>query len=169
MNEPKAAFAAFYTGNRAWLTRQAYSLCRDAHEAEDLSQATFVKMFRIWHTLDRRTELRTYLKRVVRSIYLDSRRRAGARLEFCVAEFPDDLAVAMDRTGGRDHPVGDLVARLPAVQRHVVFLRFWADLDTRESARRLGCAPGTVTGHVSRALTRLRADLPAPELAVTQP
>lgn len=159
MNEAHTAFTVFYARNRAWLVRQAYSLCRDVHEAEDLSQATFARMFRIWHTLDRRTELRTYLKRVVRSIYIDSRRTSRATREVVVADFPEDVALAIDLAGDPSHPVTDLVADLPATQRKAVFLRFWADLDTKQSARHLGCAPGTVTCHVSRATSRLRTKL----------
>jgi RNA polymerase sigma-70 factor (ECF subfamily) len=51
------------------------------------------------------------------------------------------------------------LAALPRRQREVVALRVFLDLDTRETARVLGIAQGTVTAHLARAIAALRAEL----------
>jgi DNA-directed RNA polymerase specialized sigma24 family protein len=49
---------------------------------------------------------------------------------------------------------------LPRRQREVIALRVFLDLDIATTARLLGIAPGTVSAHLSRAVTTLRAGLP---------
>jgi RNA polymerase sigma factor (sigma-70 family) len=48
---------------------------------------------------------------------------------------------------------------LPQRQREVIVFRVFLDLDTRTTAKVLGIAPGTVTAHLSRAVTTLRDHL----------
>jgi RNA polymerase sigma factor (sigma-70 family) len=50
--------------------------------------------------------------------------------------------------------------RLPVRQREVLALRIFLDLDTEATAKVIGIAPGTVTAHLSRAVSALRRDLP---------
>jgi RNA polymerase sigma-70 factor (ECF subfamily) len=54
-----------------------------------------------------------------------------------------------------------VLQRLPARQRQVVALRIFLDLDTAHTAEVLGIAPGTVTAHLTRALTALRTEFAA--------
>jgi RNA polymerase sigma factor (sigma-70 family) len=56
--------------------------------------------------------------------------------------------------------------RLPERQRQVIALRVFLDLDTAQTARALGIAPGTVTAHLARATAALRAEL-SPDTAET--
>jgi RNA polymerase sigma factor (sigma-70 family) len=49
------------------------------------------------------------------------------------------------------------VAALPERQRQVVALRVFLDLDTKQTAEALDLSPGTVTAHLHRAMTALRA------------
>jgi RNA polymerase sigma-70 factor (ECF subfamily) len=48
---------------------------------------------------------------------------------------------------------------LPADERVVIVLRFWADLPVEEIARRLGVPAGTVKSRLHRALARMREEL----------
>jgi RNA polymerase sigma factor (sigma-70 family) len=48
------------------------------------------------------------------------------------------------------------LATLGPRQRAVVVLRHWHDLDVEQTARLLGCSPGTVKSQNSRALAHLR-------------
>jgi len=52
-----------------------------------------------------------------------------------------------------------VVRSLPARQREVVVLRFFADLSVSETAAAIGASEGTVKTHTSRALTALREAL----------
>ena len=54
------------------------------------------------------------------------------------------------------------VRRLPARQREVVVLRFFADLSVSETAAAITASEGTVKTHTSRALNALRGALSEP-------
>jgi DNA-directed RNA polymerase specialized sigma24 family protein len=58
---------------------------------------------------------------------------------------------------------------LPARQRAVLVLRYWADLSVAEAADVLGCSPGTVTSTASRAAARLAEALAHSDRAATDP
>lgn len=153
-----ADFDTFFTEYRRWLVRQAYALCGDPHEAEDLAQSVFVRMYRRWHTVERPEELRGYLKRVLNSVFVDTRRKAAVRREVLGPEPPEEPAgdgAALD-SAALDSPVFHSLCRLPERQRQIIFLRFCADLDIEETSRVLGCTRGTVTSQTSRGLCRLR-------------
>lgn len=57
------------------------------------------------------------------------------------------------------------LAKLPRRQREAVVLRYLLDLDEQQTAEMLGVTVGTVHTHVTRALARIRRDLP-PELDI---
>jgi RNA polymerase sigma factor (sigma-70 family) len=70
--------------------------------------------------------------------------------------------------GGRNQPAGPIetvelrvdlqraLAQLPRRHRQVAILRYFSDLSEADIASELGCSPGTVKQHASRALARLR-------------
>lgn len=68
-------------------------------------------------------------------------------------------AAAPAHPDGLDAVLAAAVRRLPARQREVIALRVFLDLDTETTANVLGIATGTVTAHLSRAVTALRRDL----------
>ncbi|GAA3456593.1 sigma-70 family RNA polymerase sigma factor [Dactylosporangium matsuzakiense] len=53
-------------------------------------------------------------------------------------------------------PVQDLLNRLPPRRRAVLVLRYCCDLSIEQTARALGCSPGTVKSQSARALATLR-------------
>jgi RNA polymerase sigma factor (sigma-70 family) len=57
---------------------------------------------------------------------------------------------------GLDSALLAALRRLPQRQREVIVFRVFLDLDTKTTAEVLGIAPGTVTAHLSRAVTTLR-------------
>ncbi|WP_368072129.1 RNA polymerase sigma factor [Nitriliruptor sp.] len=56
--------------------------------------------------------------------------------------------------------VRDAVAALPPRQRTVIALRFFVGLDVAQTATEMGCAHGIVKSLTSKAMTRLRDQLP---------
>jgi RNA polymerase sigma-70 factor (ECF subfamily) len=54
------------------------------------------------------------------------------------------------------------VNRLRPEDRLVIAYRYWFELSETEMAEAMGCRPGTVKSRLSRALDRLRRQLPGP-------
>ena len=72
-----------------------------------------------------------------------------------VAGSEDDPGAAL----ARRQEVGDAMAGLSADDRLILGLRWWAELTEAEMADVLAVARGTVKSRLSRAMTRLRAEL----------
>lgn len=153
-------FTAHVEASRRWLHAEAYRLCGDWHEAEDLVQLTLYKVYRRWHRLAERDELGPYTRRTLVNTYVSERRRSRWRYESPYAE-PPDRPVG----GPADDDRATLMAALSTLgprQRAVVLLRFCGDLSVAQTATVLGCSVGTVTSQTHRALASLRALLDRP-------
>jgi RNA polymerase sigma-B factor len=97
---------------------------------------------------------------------------AGSRLEVSldqpVGEGGDaSLGDLLPATGAREEPedllaLPDLVAGLPALEREVIMLRFFQDLDQDTIAARVGYSQMHVSRLQRRALARMRAQLVEP-------
>ncbi|MFL6129048.1 MAG: SigE family RNA polymerase sigma factor [Mycobacteriales bacterium] len=144
-------FVAYYAARYRALRRTAYLLCGDWHEAEDLTQSAFVRLYLAWGRV-RADSAHAYARRVLVNEFLGRQRR---RREQPVGALPDRPQPV---TGSPDDRV-DLSAALravPAQQRAVVVLRYWEDLSVEQTAALLRVAPGTVKSQASRGLAALR-------------
>ena len=88
-----------------------------------------------------------------------------------VAPTPTGVTAGGPRRSGHCRPsrsvdrlLLDALRRLPVRQREVIALPIFLDLDTDATAKHLGIAPGTVTAHLSRAVTALRHELTPAEI-----
>jgi RNA polymerase sigma factor (sigma-70 family) len=155
-------FEEFTLRTRCWLRHEAYRICGDWHEADDLVQMALWKIYRRWSGLDRHSELRGYARQVVVSSFLTERRRSRWRHETTTATIFDRGQSVSDHGAVEDRSV--LLAamlRLGERQRAVLSLRFFQDLSVEQTALVLGCAPSTVTSQTVRALQTLRRMLPS--------
>ncbi len=156
----EAEFERFARTIRRWLRREAYDVCGDWHEADDLVQVALYQIYRNWSRLDRRDGLGAYARRVVVHSFISERRRKRWRHEVLALE-----AVETEQSAAPQVDVDVRVALLPALkrlgsrQRAVLTLRFLRDLSVEETARELGCATSTVTSQTVRALNTLRRDV----------
>jgi RNA polymerase sigma-70 factor (sigma-E family) len=152
-----AAFTEFAAANRARLRSTAYLLCGDWHRASDHVQEGLLRMYVAWPRLVRHGGELAYARKAVVSAFLDARRKRSSS-ERPTSE-PGDRASGEDLAAAvadRDALMAAL-ARLPERQRACVVLRYFEELDVRETAAALGCSEGTVKSQTSRALTSLRA------------
>lgn len=151
------AFAEFAVASRGRLRRTAYLMCGDWDRARDHVQEALVRVYVRWPKLQRRGGELAYARRAVASVVIDeSRRRSSRELptdpDLAIAS-PEDVAAAVtDRAA-----LMAALAALPARQRACVVLRYFEELDVRETATALGCSEGTVKSQTSRALSSLRA------------
>jgi RNA polymerase sigma-70 factor (sigma-E family) len=141
--------------------RLAMLLTGDPARAEELLQDSLVKLYERWRRMRSPEEAHAYLRRILTNGRISWWRRV--RRETLVADVPER---GYEPPG--PHPDADLLRtalrRLPPRQRAVVVLRHYEDLSEREIAKVLGCSLGTVKAQNARALQRLRAVIPRPEL-----
>lgn len=152
-----AAFTEFAAASRARLRNTAFLLCGDWDRASDHVQEALLRVYVAWPRLVRRGGELAYARKAVVSVFLDATRKRSST-ERPVPEHPDhasreELAVAVaDRVA-----LMAALARLPSRQRACVVLRYFEDLDVRETAAALRCSEGTVKSQTARGLTSLRA------------
>jgi RNA polymerase sigma-70 factor (ECF subfamily) len=73
--------------------RFALSLTRDASDAQDIVQETYLRAYRSWHTFDPESDCRRWLFTICRNAFLRSRQRT--RLEVDVGDGDSESAAAM--------------------------------------------------------------------------
>jgi RNA polymerase sigma-70 factor (ECF subfamily) len=148
--------------------RIAYVTTGIADEAEDAAQEGFVKAYHALPRFRPGAPFRPWILRIVANEARNRRRSAGRRARLA-------LRLAEDRRSGDAAPSPEqavlavedrreLVAALSALReadRLVIAYRYLVGLSEADTASALGVARGTVKSRLSRALDRLRAELPA--------
>jgi len=149
------------------LLRFATVLCGSAHLAEDVVQDVAIKAHRSWNRISEVRSPDAYLRRMVVNEYLSWRRKWSRYVPRADVVPADVVADHAEQTADRAHLLGEL-ARLPRRQRAVLVLRYYGGLSDNEIAETLGCSPGTVRAHASRALAALRIELKNPAALTTE-
>lgn len=152
-------FHEYVATRRQPLLRLAYLLTGDAHLAEDVVQTALLRAFRQWRRVSRAGRPDAYVRRMVVNAYVDGRRRRSS------TEAPTEPA-GLPAVAQHDHAEAQAersvmwtaLATLPRVQRAVLVLRFYEDLDDARIAELLGSTPSTVRSNASRALATLRKE-----------
>jgi RNA polymerase sigma-70 factor (sigma-E family) len=149
--------------SHAWprLFRTAYALTADVSAADELLQATLVKVYLHWSKVARAESPDAYVRRMMINQSASAWRSLARRNE-----------VLSDQPEGRGDPGDDFdeavavrdelwrgIQRLPVRQRAIVFLRYFEGLSEAEIAATLDIAPGTVKSQASAALGKLRGTL----------
>lgn len=137
----------------------ARAMCGDRGTAEDVVQDVLAKVYAQWDRIDALDAPDAYVRRMLVNEVISWRRKWSRFVPHAAPSLP---------------PVGDPtpdfaqldsllseIRRLPARQRVVIGLRYFADLSDDDIAASLGCAPSTVRVHAARALATLRVN-PAP-------
>lgn len=145
----------------------AFAICRNEHEADGITQDTFVQAYTHLDQFEGRAGFETWLTRIAinRSRDVLRIRRVAAGREFeTESEFPalqivdpapDAARIAESRQLRR--AIDEAVAGLPTQQKIIFRLRHFDDLSLEEIASTLGLRPGTVRAHLFRAMHKVRA------------
>lgn len=140
----------------------AMALCRDAVQAEDLVQETYVRALRAANRPEPGEGLRSWMFAILHNIWRnDIRRRRAMTYEGDLDVLPagdgDPLAfVDRKQSGNRLRAAID---DLPVAFREVVVLRCLEGFSYREMAEIVGCPAGTVMSRLARARALLKRAL----------
>ena len=145
--------------------RLAYRLTGNSHDAEDLTQDVFVRVFRSLHTFQPGT-FEGWLHRITTNLFLDSaRRKQKIRFDGLVdgseerlpSNWPTPSEALAD--AGLDHDVAAALAALAPEFRAAVVLCDIEGLTYEEIAAVLDTKLGTVRSRIHRGRAQLRAAL----------
>lgn len=154
---------ALYDRTADRVHRLMLRMTRNADDAADLTQQTYLRAFSCIAQFDGRAALATWLYRIAVTEALQHLRRqrrpatprTRAELEPATPSALTALEVRLD--------VEEALHRLDPVDRTMLLLRYDAGEDYRAIAAIVNCAEGTVASRLHRARQRLRALLaPAP-------
>src|SRR5262249_23158228 len=145
---------------------------RTEEDSADAVQDAFLSAFRSLDGFEGNSALGTWLHRIVVNVCLMRLRARSRSREVRI----DDLLPTFDASGHHSRPVRgwedqglarltreearahvrDCIDRLPDAYREVLVLRDIEELDTEQTARQLGIAPGAVKTRLHRARQALR-------------
>jgi RNA polymerase sigma-70 factor (ECF subfamily) len=159
------AYEELVTRYRELAYRVAWLVTRERGEAEDAAQEAFVKAYLALPRFRPGAPFKPWLLRIVaneaRNRLRSSRRRdtlagrAAAAEPGDAAPSPEAAALALEER----RLLLVALERLPERDRLIVAYRYLLDLSEAEMADVLDVRPGTVKSRLSRAMTKLRAEL----------
>jgi RNA polymerase sigma-70 factor (sigma-E family) len=151
MTTPDApGYEAFVAARIAALSRTAYLLTGNHHDAEDLVQTTLFKAARSWHRMTGDPE--PYVRRIMYNENV-SRWRRRRVAEFAAPELPEQPTADTDLETRIE--LQRALQALTARQRTMLVLRFFEDLTEQRTAAAMGVSVSTVKSETRRALARL--------------
>ena len=135
----------------------AYLIAGSVADAEEAAQDGFVKAFRALGRFRRGRPFRPWLLAIVANEARNRRLRAASENRpGDAAPSPEAAVLALERRS----LLLDAVNRLSEEHRLVVSCRYFLGLTENETAAALGIRRGTVRSRLSRALERLREEVP---------
>jgi RNA polymerase sigma-70 factor, ECF subfamily len=150
---PLGEIEAIYRARLPQFRRVAAAIVQDREAACDAVQNAFAQAVRQRQAFRGEGPLEAWLWRAVVNAARNARRDSPS-------ELPVDLGAAARANGdapGANDRVRAAIALLPERQRHVLFLRYYADLDYRTIAEALDLSPGTVGATLNAAHASMRA------------
>ncbi len=149
----------------------AFHYCRNAQDAEDLSQEVWLKAYQALHSFRSDSSFYTWLRRITINTFLNHRRSSFFRRrgQTTVVELmPIDSNSLLESASASPEniynkllfeSVVNALAELTPSQRLMFLLRHYEGMTYEEIAKAMNCSPGTVKKGVSRAIGKLRARL----------
>ena len=153
MAEEPRRFEEFFGSEHARLFGALCLDTGDRHEAEEIMQDAFLRLWERWEKVRGLEDPSAYLFRTAMNVFRNRYRRAalGVRKTLSLAPSEDALATVEDR---------DVVVRalrdLTPDQRAAVVLTGYVGLTSEEAGKMLGMRAGTVRTLATRARTAIR-------------
>ena len=167
MPEPEAEFDAIYQRHNREVWALVYARWLNADVALDITQETFLRLWKQWQAGSLIANPRAWLLRVARNLAEDHAKSAFRR-------YGTQPPQAMNGVQGRDPPplenmakqetfgqLRDEMEQLPQADREILTLRYGLDYNASEIAEILDINPTAVHMRLSRARQRLAERLQA--------
>jgi RNA polymerase sigma-70 factor (sigma-E family) len=151
---PGADYTQYVEARIVWLRRVAYLLTQDWQRADDLVQVTITRLFTRWPQAKNAANIDGYVRTILVRVFVAERRSSWFRRVVLPGSLPDHEIRVSDHDATLD--VRDALRALPPRQRATLVLRYYCDLPVDETARVLGCTPGTVKSQTAKGLESLR-------------
>ncbi len=151
----------------------AYDIVGDHHEAEDVSQEVFIKMYRALDHFRKDAKMSSWLYQIAVNTSIDSLRRKKAKPHINVEDLDQvgvreqSLASASPEANPERRAVASIMQRhidqaldkITPQERAVFVMRHYNEFKIREIADVLDVSSGTVKSLLFRALKKLRKEL----------
>lgn len=139
-----------------------YRLTMNRHDAEDLTQETFLRAIERRSSFQAGTNLRAWLLRIATNAFLDRQRRKKVMK---ITPLPEEISFDSASPGQgledaeRHKSVEAAIATLPEVQRIIFLLRGQEELSFREIGESIGMTEETARWHMMQARRQLLVKL----------
>ena len=162
-------FTELYRAHLRDVYSYAYYRIGNHHDAEDITEQTFVQAYRHFERAQRESNgrpLRPWLIRIAHNLaanyYRDRSRRPQTNLDdAAILSAPlDTERVVEEREAVKEVLEG--VSKLPDDRREALIMRFALDMDNREIARAMGRSEGATKVLLHRAIKQLEGMLKEP-------
>jgi RNA polymerase sigma-70 factor, ECF subfamily len=159
-------FSDLYRAHLRDVYSYSYYRTGNHHDAEDLTEQTFLQAYRHFERAQRESNgrpLRPWLIRIAHNLaanyYRDRSRRPQAQLEdAAVISAPHDTVTLAESREELESVLAG-VASLPEDRREALIMRFALGMDNREIARALGRSEGATKVLIHRAIKQLEESL----------
>ena len=153
----EVAFSTFVGRHQDRLFRLARLWLADSQDAPDVVQEVLMRSYTGLMRFAFRAQPTTWLVRTTRNVCREFNRRRPLMTVSMAAEPVAKGTPEQDHSRRQEtDEVHRLVARLPDRQRDVVVLRLFEELSVADTARIMGCRPGTVKALLHKAVQRLK-------------
>jgi RNA polymerase sigma-70 factor, ECF subfamily len=148
-------FRAFFEDEHVGLYRAVWLITRDRHEAEDVMQEAFLRLWQRWERVSRLDDPVGYLYRTAMNVVRSRARRARLVLRRAVGmSSPDDSLAAVEERDALVRSLGALTRR----QRAALVLTDVLELTSEEAGRAMGISASTVRVLAARARKLLKRE-----------
>lgn len=167
-----SAYEPLVTKYRERIYVQAFNLTRNADDATDLCQETFVKAWKSIHRFRGQSSFYTWLYRIATNLGIDlirskqknpmtpfedtlDREETEENKPFTKNELPSDDLLRKEL----GEAIESAIAKLTPEHREVILLREYEGMDYRDMAKAVGCSIGTVMSRLHYARANLQKTL----------
>jgi len=168
----RSAFREFVERYKKMIYKLAYDMTQSHHDAEDVSQEVFAKVYRSFHTFRKDARLGSWLYRITVNTCRDFHRRApretaaGSSVSLSSEDPP-----AIEATAWEDDPekagagvflqarIDRALALVSERERAVFILRHYEELDLKSIAEILQISVGSAKIYLFRGLRKIRKEL----------